>query len=308
MSFGAEFAYALGTVIAPYCEAVVQQRSSAQMATFVQNLRPEETTQGTNDPQMQQQLLYEHGDRLLREHIQATGAHPQQPVPQQNVSPQNVPPQQVVPQQHVPQNETGQGRDRNPEPKAEAKSPPVRETVEPAPSVPEAQVDPPASKGHARKVAKYRTPAGTLEVFVRFVPHGMDTGEPEVLPGQQGSGSGQPPAGGAPRSPLPQPPKMSAPPPPPPPPEDAPPAPVMESRPKVPLPKAPPKAPAKSRPQPKGTEIERLPKLVSVKFVVRCLLTRQETKPDAMRPVLGVFPIIQPALMFGVMWLLWCIP
>ena len=216
------------------------------------------------------------------------------------MSPQNVPPAAGCAAAACAADETGQGRDRNPEPKAEAKSPPVRETVEPAPSVPEAQVDPPASKAHARKVAKYRTPAGTLEVFVRFVPHGMDTGEPEVLPGQ-GSGSGQPPAGGAPRSPLPQPPKMSAPPPPPPPPEDAPPAPVMESKPKVPSAKAPPKAPAKSRPQPKGTEIERLPKLVSVKFVVRCLLTRQETKPDAMRPVLGVFPIIQPALM-------WCIP
>ena len=46
MSFGAEFAYALGTVIAPYCEAVVQQRSSAQMATFVQNLRPERDDPG----------------------------------------------------------------------------------------------------------------------------------------------------------------------------------------------------------------------------------------------------------------------
>ncbi|CAE7414556.1 unnamed protein product [Symbiodinium sp. CCMP2592] len=246
MSFGADFAYALGSVIAPYCEAMVQQRSNAQMATFVQHLRPEEVTRGMEqeDRQMMQQRLYEHGDRLLRDHIQATGAHPQQPVPQQPV-PQQPVPQQHVPQQHVPQQH-----------------------------VPQQHVDPPASKGHAKKVARYRTPAGTLEVFIRFQPSDiMDTGgESEVLRGQQGSGPAgdvQPPAGaGSPRSPLRPSPKMSAPPPPPPPPEDPVP-PVMESRPKVPSPAAPPKAAAKSRPQPKETEIERMPKLVSVKFVLR---------------------------------------
>ena len=262
MSFGAEFAYALGTVIAPYCEAMVQQRSNAAMASFVQMLRPDEVSQGTDDPRMKQQMVYEHGDQLLRDHMQAT-----------------------LPQQQPPPVPQGQEKKMDQEKQPKPMSPPApaepmdEDQAVPKQPPPKAQVDPPSWKGYARKVAKYKTEAGTLEVFLRFVPTSCDTGEPVVLEGPkqhsaaeaEASGSNMPP----PPTTTPSPKTTSAPPPPPPP--DSPP-PVMESRPKVPSPTAPPKAPPKPRP-PSRPVIEQLPKLVSVK-VMLCLLPCLGNKPS----------------------------
>ena len=252
MSFGAEFAYALGTVIAPYCEAMVQQRANAAMATFVQDMRPEEVTQGTTDGRTQQRLLYEHADRLLQQQMQATGARPTE-------------------QEQASEKQGMNEKSKPEEPKATTPTPPAEASPKlPEQPKPKAAVDPPPSKGHAKKVAKYKTDAGTLEVFVRFVPKGCEAVEPAVLE-EQGSGSVAPVPGNAQASSfVPPPPSTSAPPPPPPPPESPPQ--VMESRPKVPSPAAPPKAPAKSRPpQARPGEIVRLPKLVSVKFILSCL-------------------------------------
>ncbi|CAE7378480.1 unnamed protein product [Symbiodinium sp. CCMP2592] len=233
--FGAEFAYALGTVIAPYCEAMVQQRSTAAMASFVQNLRPEEVTQGTDDRRQQQQMLYEHADQLMQQHMQATGAMPVQASEKQK---------QGMGEGSKPQDGP---KATNPTPPADA-SPSQQEQ-------PKITVDPPPSKGHARKVARYRTEGGTLEVFLRFVPKGCEAVEPAVIEGQ---GSDAPVPGSAQASSFVPPPASTttnAPPPPPPPPDSPP---HMESRPKVPSPAAPPKArPQQSTPG----EIVVLPKL-----------------------------------------------
>eukprot|EP00439_Symbiodinium_sp_Y106_P040690 s607_g5.t1 len=190
MSFGAEFAYALGTVIAPYCEAMVQQRANAAMATFVQDMRPEEVTQGTTDGRTQQRLLYEHADRLLQQQMEKQGMNE---------------------------------KSKPEEPKATTPTPPAEASPKlPEQPKPKAAVDPPPSKGHAKKVAKYKTDAGTLEVFVRFVPKGCEAVEPAVLE-EQGSGTVAPVPGNAQASSfVPPPPSTSAPPPPPPPPESPP--------------------------------------------------------------------------------------
>ena len=248
MSYGPDLAHALGSAIAPHVEAIVQQRTSAAMALFVNTIHPDTISQVYGEQgnrRRAQEFMCQHADGLLQQHMQGASAA-QQPKPEV-LQKEDEQPEQVASEN------------------AKAKH---------------------ASRGGAKRIGKYRVETGVLEIFARFTPDLPGTTAPTARPAdasQQSSSHRAQPDPPASKSAPPPPPPLDPPPelpgggqpkdepnnlqPPPSPERQQHEVSSQAQHSAVPLPKTPPKAraPAKARPPTSSNgEIPRLPKHVGV--------------------------------------------
>ena len=132
MSYGPDLAHALGSAIAPHVEAIVQQRTSAAMALFVNTIHPDTISQVYGEQgnrRRAQEFMCQHADGLLQQHMQGASAA-QQPKPGV-LQKEDEQPEQVASEN------------------AKTKH---------------------ASRGGAKRIGKYRVETGVLEIFARFTP------------------------------------------------------------------------------------------------------------------------------------------